>query len=498
MTALSVAGVDCAYLRSEDPEPEDLAEAVVALTDITHDFPRGSATLITGPSGCGKSTLLRLLNGLIPHVTPAQVAGTVTIDGLDALATDLTELGQRTATIFQNPRNQFFAATVAEELAFARQQAGEPRDQILQAIGAAADRIGISAWLPRGLQSMSGGELQRVACGTALASPASIFLFDEPTSNLSPEAIDEITEILAVMKAAGATLVIAEHRIYYLRGLVDTVITMTDGTVERVWTAAEFFALSDVERRTRGLRTLTRPTLELAPRATATDEGASGLTIRDFRFSYGSRRVLDIDSLAFPAGQVSAILGPNGVGKTTLCRVIVGLASPEKGGVIAWNARRASKRQRQATSSLVMQDVHRQLFSGSVLDEVRTGTKSRADIDVPALLDQLELGALADRHPMSLSGGQKQRLVIASVIADDARVVVFDEPTSGVDHRHLTEIAARIRDVASRGVAVIVVSHDIEFVSACADRLVHLGAPNNAGRSPVSVTEHPLAHEGAP
>ncbi len=445
------------------------------LSGFQHAFEPGTLTLIVGPSGSGKSTALRLINGLIPHINSGKVTGKVTVAGLDVATSELAELGQHTATVFQNPRNQFFAATVGEELAFARQQAGEPREEIMSRVQQVAQRIGLAGWLERSLHQLSGGELQRVACGTMLTSPAGIFLFDEPTSNLSGEAIEDIATIIRQMKADGATIIVAEHRLYFLRELVDTVITVDKGRIDRVWAAEEFYALSDQQRREFGLRTLTPP--RLAPtRSQPATEVTEGLELRGVRFSYGSRRILDIDQLAFPAGQVTALLGANGIGKTTLCRVITGLAQAERGGTISWRGKPQSAKQRLAMSSLVMQDVHRQLFAASVREEVTTGTKSRSDVDVTQILTQLDLSEHAEDHPMSLSGGQKQRLVIASAVADKANVVIFDEPTSGVDYRHLTQITERVREVAAGGAAVIVVSHDLEFVNECADRVVWLTA----------------------
>ncbi|PIE21649.1 MAG: hypothetical protein CSA64_01015 [Arachnia propionica] len=445
------------------------------LSDFQHVFEPGTLTLIVGPSGSGKSTALRLINGLIPHINSGKVNGKVTVAGLDVATSELAELGQRTATVFQNPRNQFFAATVGEELAFARQQAGEPREEIMARVQQVAERIGLAGWLHRSLHQLSGGELQRVACGTMLTSPADIFLFDEPTSNLSGEAVEDIAEIIRQMKADGATIIVAEHRLYFLRDLVDTVITVDKGRISRVWPAQEFYALSDQRRRELGLRILTPPQLSPTHQQSASDAD-EGLELRNVRFSYGSRRILDIDRLSFPAGQVTALLGANGIGKTTLCRVITGLAQAERGGTISWRGKPQSAKQRLAMSSLVMQDVHRQLFAASVREEVTTGTKSRSDVDVAQILAQLDLSEHAEDHPMSLSGGQKQRLVIASAVADKANVVIFDEPTSGVDYRHLTQITERVREVAAGGAAVIVVSHDLEFVNECADRVVWLTA----------------------
>ena len=189
---------------------------------------------------------------------------------------------------------------------------------------------------------------------------------------------------------------------------------------------------------------------------------------------------MDIPDAHLPAGQVTALLGANGAGKTTLCRVLIGLERSGKGCRISFAGQRLRSRQRAAHSALVMQDVNRQLFSETVLGEVCLGNETDEERG-EELLEQLGLAREAQRHPNSLSGGQKQRLVIANALAAEAQFYVFDEPTSGVDFRHLQAISSLLRDLAARGKTVLVVSHDLEFVDAVADRYLQLW-PLAAGR----------------
>ncbi len=457
-----------------------------ALRDLSYVFKPGSATLLTGPSGCGKSTVLRLINGLIPHVNGGDLTGEVTVDGLDTISTTLTELGSRTATVFQNPANQFFTATVGEELAFGLQQAGIEHRTIIDAVTSVADRLGLGDRLERMLDQLSGGEQQQVACGVALIGGATILLFDEPTSNLSPTAIEDIAVVLRELKAGGATLIIAEHRLYFLNGIVDTVLLFTEAELRSCWDADSFFALDDQTRRDLGLRCLDRP--ELGNALGGKDsEDIEGLKISDVSFNYGDRPVLRIADLLLPAGQVTAVMGPNGAGKSTLCRLITGLAEPAS-GTISWAGMPLARKERISTSALVMQDVHRQLFAETVLAEVTTGMSKDKDIDADQVLAELDLLSVADRHPMSLSGGQKQRLVIATVMVKGSRVVVLDEPTSGVDYRHLCDITRLARRLTESGAAVVVVSHDIEFVASCADRVVTLSPLGDEPHNHIQLT----------
>lgn len=465
-----------------------------ALADILLEAAPGTLTLLCGSSGSGKSTVLRLLNGLVPHFHAGRLIGEVRVSGVNVPETDLSRAGRTTSTVFQNPRTQFFTPLVSSELAFRGENYGIAPDEIISASLLALEELGITDLWARPLSSLSGGELQKVACAQAMAASTPVLLLDEPTSNLSPAAIREFTRILEGMKASGMTIVIAEHRLHFLRELVDEALLIEGGRIVRRWSGEEFRLLRDEDRVRFGLRALSAPADPLSdPRwarareigigtasaaRSSTNEGAPlrGLEVRDLRFSYGRARVLDIESLSFPAGSVTAVVGDNGAGKSTLCRVLAGLERAERGTWIGLDGARAGAGTRLAASAMVMQDVHRQLFSDTVRGEVVLGlTPDRLDeVDVEALLDRFALAKFADRHPLSLSGGQKQRLTVAAAVARGARVHVFDEPTSGVDHRQLVEIGAQLRDIAEGGGVVIVVTHDPELVAECADRIVHL------------------------
>ena len=453
------------------------------LSGITLEPAEGALTLVCGASGCGKSTLIRLLNGLIPHFHHGERTGHVLIDGEEVASTPIGQMGLRTATVFQNPATQFFTTTVADELAFAPQNYRVGADEIRRRRGEALADLGIEDLADWGLRGLSGGQLQKVACAQALAQHAPVILFDEPTSNLDPEAIDSIREVIARLKERGRTIIVAEHRVHFLRGLVDEAVIIARGRITARMSGEELFAMDDAERRRLGLRSLTRPDLpELtsagepleiidvpairprrsepgAPGGPGSGPDGEGLVIEDMRVERGGRVILDLERLAFPAGAVTGIVGANGIGKTTLVRAICRLQRCHRDVRVTLDGAPLVRGQ----AFLVMQDVHRQLFAESVADEASAPQ-----------LERLDLAGLAERHPLSLSGGQKQRLVIATAIDQDARVIIFDEPTSGVDYRHLVSIAAEMRALADEGRVVIVVSHDAEFLAECADRIIRL------------------------
>ena len=499
---IDVASLSFSYVS------ELTGDRVKALKDVDLSADAGSLTLVCGASGCGKSTLMKALTGLVPQMTPGELGGVVRINGRNLADVALTDVGHLCSSVFQNPRTQFFCDTVAEELAFCGENYGRERATLRQQSERAAKLMGISHLLERKLTTLSGGQLQKVALACALASGAPVLLADEPTSNLDPAAISEVRAALKVLKEQGLTIVVVEHRLHFLRGLADQVLLMEGGRVTRRWSGAEFFSMGQAQRRSLGLRTLVDP----GPPETWVGQGQAGcrenqagqgqvgrqekqvrqgqagrqenrkatpsqvrLSCRGLSFAYGASPVFEGLDADFPAGQITCIAGANGVGKTTLVRVLCGLAAPSS-GTISLDGVPASRKTRRSACALVMQDTGRQLFSDTLAGELTIGASHASGQSGEQLLADFDLANLGERHPLSLSGGQKQRLVIAAARATGRPIVILDEPTSGVDARHLDSITATLRRIADEGAAVVVVTHDGEFAAACADRLITLTA----------------------
>lgn len=482
---IDVASLSFSYVS------ELTGDRVEALKDVDLSADAGSLTLVCGASGCGKSTLMKALTGLVPQMTPGELDGVVRINGRNLADVALTDVGHLCSSVFQNPRTQFFCDTVAEELAFCGENYGRERVTLRQQSERAAKLMGISHLMERKLTTLSGGQLQKVALACALASGAPVLLADEPTSNLDPAAISEVRAALKVLKEQGLTIVVVEHRLHFLRGLADQVLLMESGRVTRRWNGAEFFSMGQAQRRSLGLRTLVDP----GPPETWVGQVKAGrqekqvgrqenreatpsqvrLSCRGLSFAYGASPVFEGLDADFPAGQITCIAGANGVGKTTLVRVLCGLAAPSSGS-ISMDGVPASRKTRRSACALVMQDTGRQLFSDTLAGELTIGASHASGQSGEQLLADFDLANLGERHPLSLSGGQKQRLVIAAARATGRPIVILDEPTSGVDARHLDSITATLRRIADEGAAVVVVTHDGEFAAACADRLITLTA----------------------
>ncbi|GAA3378558.1 energy-coupling factor ABC transporter ATP-binding protein [Streptomyces sannanensis] len=462
---------------------------------------QGETVVLCGPSGSGKSSALRLMNGLIPHFHEGTLEGEVRVAGEPI--TDLAQVGRVTGTVLQHPRRQFFTDAVESELAFGLENVGTPPQRIRDRVTEVVDEFGLRE-LTGQLRELSGGQQQRVACAAAVTHGPPLVLFDEPTSNLSPQAILELTGVLRHLQGLGATIVIAEHRLHYLRELADRIVVIQNGRVDKEWTRAEFGGLTEEVLRAEGLRGLDEPErpavapafahgpsivpAETWPRATALVGGARGRTagvsaagpaaasagvvLRGLRCAFRGRLTLDIVEAHLPAGAITALTGPNGVGKSTLARILAGLQ--RHSGHVLLEGRPLSRSQRQRETAIVMQDVQRQLFTDSVDAELRLGANPDHADHAATVLADLGLNGLGERHPLSLSGGQQQRLVVATARLSGRRIVIFDEPSSGVDRRHLQSMTQAMRDVAAAGAVVLLISHDADLLTLAADRELRL------------------------
>ncbi|MGO2747137.1 ATP-binding cassette domain-containing protein [Mycetocola reblochoni] len=474
---------------------------IIRIEDVTWTYPHadepslrgldlsigeGEVVVLCGASGSGKSTALRLLNGLVPQFHDEGVlTGAVTVAGLVTTAVELDALGAVTGTVLQHPRRQFFTDSARDEVAFAMENLGFEREHTRSRVDATLAELSLYVPLGQSLQRLSGGQQQQIAIASAAAHEPRILLLDEPSSNLSVDAIARLTATLIALKAAGMTIVVAEHRLRYLQDVLDRVVVMRGGEIDVVWTADEFREIPDETLAAEGLRGVVRPTTlpEIAAAgASAASPAASvppaALVLDGVRCTLGGRRVIDLDRAAFASGEVTAIRGTNGAGKSTLARIITGLQRSV--GSVRLDGVTLSPRARQRSSAVVMQDVQRQLFTETVSAEIALAGTDSPVTDSDAVLASLDLDHLADRHPLSMSGGQQQRLVVAAVRVARRRIVVFDEPSSGVDRRHLQSIAEQIRRVAADGAVVLLISHDEDLVALAADRQLSLVNPSSA------------------
>ena len=448
-------------------------ETQETLSQVSTAIAPGECVLLCGASGCGKTTVTKLINGLIPAFTPGcRLEGRVEVDGLDPGTTPMYELARKVGSVFQNPKSQFFNLDTDSELAFGLENEGRTPEEIRKRVSDTVDALHLQELQARNIFSLSGGQKQLLAFGSVYAMGPEIFVLDEPTANLDQDAIARLHDQIAGLKRQGRTVVIAEHRLYFLTDLIDRVLYLRDGVLERTFTREQFCALTDREREALGLRTLIPAGCTLPAAAPA---GAKeGLSVEGLTCAYRKEPPV-FQALSFSARpeEVVAITGPNGVGKTTLSRCLCGLIR-EQAGQIALNGRLLNRKERQKAAFCVMQDVNHQLFSDSVWGECRMSAPDAPNSTVEGVLDSLHLLPFRERHPMSLSGGQKQRLAVATALLSEKPILIFDEPTSGLDYARMVEVSGVIRSLAQQGRIVLVVTHDQEFLQRACDRVLRL------------------------
>lgn len=448
------------------------------LEHVTLDIPAGECILLCGESGCGKTTVTKLVNGLIPHFTKIDhMEGSVTVADQSVTDLEVYELAKLVGSVFQNPKRQFFHLDTDGELEFGPENQGVAPEEIRRAVERTVTQLGIESLMGRNVFALSGGEKQMLAFASVYAMNPEIYMLDEPTANLDEDAIRKLREQIILLKKQGKTVVIAEHRLFFLADIIDRAVYIRNGEIKQIFSGEEFQALSDEERISMGLRTIHQTELRLKPAENIEPAGSDadfGLCVRALSCGYKKSPAV-FENLSFTAypGEVLGITGHNGVGKSTLIRCLCGLLK-EKGGSITLNGRGLKPKQRQKACYLVMQEVNHQLFSDTVFGECeQLGTADPEEIR--RVLKHFDLDAYEDVHPMALSGGQKQRLVVATAVLSGREVLIFDEPTSGLDYRHMMEVCRITKQLAKDGRIVLVVSHDKEFMQEACDRLLTLG-----------------------
>jgi energy-coupling factor transport system ATP-binding protein len=468
------------------------SDGPAVLSDVDFAFDEGELVLTTGPSGGGKSTLLRCLNGLVPHFHGGRFAGTVRVGGLDTRDHQPRELAGVAGMVFQEPEAQVVAGTVEEEIVFGLENAGVAPVVLRKRLEESLDALGIAHLRHRKPATLSGGELQRVAIASVLTMQPRLLLLDEPTSQLDPQAAEDVLGLLGHLRGdLGLTVVVAEHRLERLAQYADRVLQVPgDGSV-RVNGAREALAASEAVPAVAAIgRALGWSPLPLSVAegrrfagqrlgATAMNGAAEAagdvlVSMRGLGVTLGGYAAVRDVTLDLREGEVVALMGRNGAGKTTLLRTIAGLQRPDAGGVTFAFVESAGPELYRCLA-FVAQDPASLLYHEAVRDEIEDvlRTTKRAG-SVGAALDEWQLASLARGHPADLSVGQRQRAALAAMLCGAPSVALLDEPTRGMDHETKELLVANVRRRAAAGACVVLASHDVELAARAADRVVLL------------------------
>ena len=494
----------------------DLPSATIEFANVTYTYPdvkvpvfeglslsipRGSFTLVVGPSGSGKSTLLRCLNGLVPHFTGGTVRGRIRVAGCDPVALGPQGMSGCVGFVFQDPEAQFVVDGVEGELAFAMENMGLPGIVMRRQVEEVLDQLSIAPLRGRRISTLSGGERQRVAIGAALTLQPEILVLDEPTSQLDPQAAEEVlTHLQKLNQDLGLTIVLAEHRLERVLQYADQVLYLPGdgrpplyGAPREVMARAELAPPLVALGKALGWEPLPLTIKEgrefvrgvgksVGLQATEGSHPRSGLPVIELRgvwFAYDGQEALRGIDLTICAGEIVALMGRNGSGKTTLLKNLVGLLRPQEGRVKLFgeDIRHRETQDIARQVGYVPQDPNALLFADTVRDEVIFTRRSHglslgAPLDV---LRRLNLESLADAYPRDLSAGERQRVALAAIIAAEPQVLLLDEPTRGMDYLQKRSLARFLREQQKRGRTTVLATHDVELVAQVADRIVLLG-----------------------
>ncbi|WP_342389127.1 ABC transporter ATP-binding protein [Salinicoccus bachuensis] len=442
--------IEVEKLRLRFPESES-----PLFTDLDLKIGEGEKVLIVGPSGSGKSTLLNVLGGLIPD--------TITIP----MKADRLKMPASCAYVFQDPDSQFTMPTVAEELAFVLENRQVAEEEMEPLFTEALSMVGLDVAPESAIQTLSGGMKQKLAIASALLQQADTLFLDEPTSMLDSKSAAHLWDTVRAMWN-DLTVVIVEHRVEELWHTVDRVILMNDDGV--IVCSATPGKMLDEHRRLLDQYGVWHPcSWQDAPVLPKIAPGSGTLMeARDLSIRRGGRRLLTIDDLRIGKGEWITLEGDNGTGKSSLLLALMKLI-PSGGKVFFGGSRVGRTRHLEGRVYPVFQNPELQFITNRVFDEVFINLEMHHDDrtarrETDALLERFGLGHVSHLHPLEISTGQKRRLSVATAAGGVPEVIIFDEPTFGLDQRHAFGLLTMIHDMVKRGTSVIMITHDAEIM----------------------------------
>ncbi len=448
----------------------------IALDNINLEFKEGEFVLISGKSGSGKSTLGSMINGLIPHYYNGKIQGEIHVDGKDISKMLLHEIGHLVGTVFQDPRSQFFTTTTDEEIAFGLQTICSTKGEIKRRVDEVYKNLGIEELKGKSVFELSSGQKQKIAIASIYAMKPKVFILDEPSANLDMKATFDLYKVLKKLKETGTTVILIEHRLYYAKSLFDRFILIKDGRIQRDISREEALALPQEYWDKNALRFLDLSSCKIRQKGIIPN--GNDITLKGeslcFYYQKHSRHkqkeyVLKNLNFNIYKGSSVGMIGMNGTGKTTFARIISGIEKLKDGRLLDEKNKLLSNRELMEASYFVFQDSDYQLFSESVLDEMLLGLpvcdKEENREKAISILKDLGLEKYIDKHPFALSRGEKQRLTIACGMMKNAKMFLYDEPTSGCDRESMTAVSDLIKKQISKGITVLIISHDFEFLA---------------------------------
>ena len=470
-----------------------------ALRNLSLDVEAGEFLLVTGVSGAGKSTLLRLFNGLVPHFYGGHVSGSVRVAGRDPVALGPGEMSDIVGLVFQDPEAQFVAEIVEDELAFALENAGLPMPLMRKRVEESLHALSIEHLRGRRVSTLSGGERQRVAIAAVLTLQPQVLVLDEPTSQLDPQSAEEVLDALVKLNSdLGLTIILSEHRLERVVQYADRILYIEMDGETQLGTPRDILSSTalappvtevgkllnwtplplTIKEGRRFVQARALVNVHSKDPSPAFDPSPEAASLDRTWFSYDGREVLRGLSMSIRQGEITALMGRNGAGKTTILKLIVGLLKPGRGSVCTLDedTRNISLDALSRLVGYVPQQPDVLLFADTVQAEIDFTRRTHGlPPDGAQLMQTLGLTPYRMADPRDLSVGERQRVAIAAVLAGDPPLLVLDEPTRGLDYLQKTALTHMLRTLRDNGKTVILATHDVELAARLADRVVLLG-----------------------
>ena len=483
------------------------AQKKPTLQDINLDIYPGERVLIAGPSGSGKSTLAACINGLNPFSNPGECSGTLMVDGVDAPHSSIFDLAGHVGTVLQDPDGQFIGLTVGEDIAFSLENNCTPQPEMKEIVQHAAELVGIENHLSFAPHELSGGQKQRVSLAGVMVDDVKILLFDEPLANLDPATGKQAIELIdTIQQKTDTTVLIIEHRLEdVLWRNVDRIVLVNEGRIladlcpdellsgsllaengirEPLYVTAMRYAgiavtpekhpahihsvvldEADTARLHSWFRAEPLPAPKPAPEPL--------LEVKNLCFGYNKgQHTLQNVSFSIGKGEMVSIVGRNGAGKSTLSKLICGFETQDSGEIYlnGKDLKDENIRRRAKHIGYVMQNPNQMISKTMIYDEVAMAlqgsglTEEQIREKVEDTLKVCGLYPFRNWPVSALSFGQKKRVTIASVLVQDPELILLDEPTAGQDFRHYTDIMEFLQGLNTRGVTVVMITHDMHLM----------------------------------
>lgn len=488
------------YPRMENP----------TLCDVNLRIEDGEFVLILGASGSGKSTLLLALNGILQHEIGGKIKGRIEVNGKDPTTSEVCEMAKIISLVMQDPEAQLTQMTVWDEVVFGPENLKRPVDEIVENAKRALEFVGLYDKRDQIVSELSGGQKQRLAIAAALAMNSDIIAMDEPTAHLDPRGTREVFEVIRKLKNLEKTLILIEHKLDDIVELLlddnDRVIVIDEGRIVLNGSPREVFGLHGryiLDNLGLSLPQVVEASIRMniTPipiRLSEVDfskfnikssnlerkkvKGNPIIVVEGLEFSYGNGNVLENVSFTIPQGLTSVIVGQNGSGKSTLLQNLIGLLKPTRGRILYNGVDLSSLDKKSIFRDIgyVFQYPEHQFVTKTVKDEIEYGLKIRnldrgtIERKVKEFLEMFGLEKTVDRHPLTLSMGEKRRLSFATMLILEPRNLIMDEPVIGQDKRRTEYLIKLIDQLKSKGVTIIIATHDMNFVARCADHVIVL------------------------